>query len=97
LWGSRPFASGRFLRGNERTPYDDDESYNHSRLHDIGSGSDEYRFNIDVETGVILRSEARLEGRPFRILVMTELVIDPDLDEAILQIEPPEGEQFVSV
>jgi hypothetical protein len=59
--------------------------------------ADRYRFNIDAEAGVILRSEAILDGRPFRILEVTELEIDPTFGEEIFRIEPPNGEQFVSV
>lgn len=80
---------------DERTPYDDEESYIHSGLHGVGSGADEFQFHIDVESGVILRSEAILAGHPFRILYMTELTIDPDFGEGTFRIEPPNGEQFV--
>lgn len=84
------------IRDDERTPYDDEGSYVHSRLDGIGSGADEYRFNIDAEVGIILRSEAILDGRPFRILEMTELEIDSALDEKTFRIEPPNGQQFIS-
>lgn len=55
-------VSGVPIRDDERTPYDDEESYVHSRLHGIGRGADEYRFNIDAEVGSVLGSEAILDG-----------------------------------
>ncbi|MGH2711752.1 MAG: hypothetical protein ACRDH9_11175 [Actinomycetota bacterium] len=42
----------------------------------LGSGGDEYRLLIDAEHGVLLRSEARFDSEPFRILEMTEVAFD---------------------
>jgi hypothetical protein len=48
-------------------------------LHGLGSGADEYILLVDAERGVILRSEARLENRPFTIIAMTEVAFDRPL------------------
>ncbi len=81
---------------NERTPYDGEADYVKSRLHGIGAGADEYRLCVDAETGILLRAQALLKGRPFRLLTITSLSLDRRLDDEIFHIDPPDGRPFVS-
>ncbi len=63
-------------------------------LHALGSGADEYDVVVDAERGFLLRAEARLGGRPFRVLEMSDVVVDAELPEGILTPEAPAGEHF---
>ncbi|HXF74097.1 MAG TPA: hypothetical protein VNO79_16005 [Actinomycetota bacterium] len=58
--------------------------------HGLGVGADEYRLVVDAERGVLLRSEAVLEGEPFRLLEVEEVAFDEDLPEGTFA--PPAGE-----
>ena len=48
-------------------------------LHDLGKGADQYDLVVDAERGFLLRVEVRLDGKPFRVLEITELSVDNDL------------------
>jgi hypothetical protein len=63
-------------------------------LHALGSSADEYELLADAERGILLRSEARLGGEPFRVLEITELALDDELSPGTFTLEPPEGETF---
>jgi outer membrane lipoprotein-sorting protein len=63
-------------------------------LSDLGLGADEYLLAVDEERGVILRCEARLENRPFKVLEMSEVSFDEDLPADTFEIDLPEGEEF---
>ena len=45
-------------------------------LHALGAGADRYELIIDTEAGVLVRTEARLEGRPFRVIEVDDLAVD---------------------
>jgi hypothetical protein len=83
---ARPFAAGdhdleRRLRGD----FD---------LSALGRGAEDYEFVVDAERGFLLRSEARFGGRPFRVLEMTDLVVDADIPEEVFTPEAPDGDAF---
>lgn len=59
------------------------------RLHVLGGGADGYILSVDTERGVILRSEAQLDDRPFKIVAMTEVAFDQSLPEDRFLV--PEG------
>ena len=63
-------------------------------LHSIGSGADEYEFVVDAQRGFLLRAEARYASETFRILEMTEVLVDADLPAGVFTPQAPEGEQF---
>jgi hypothetical protein len=63
-------------------------------LRDLGIGADNYELLIDAERGFLLRSEARLDGQPFRILEVTELGLDEDLPPHTFILDPPPGKTF---
>lgn len=52
-------------------------------------GADEVGFGVDVERGVLLWLEHRLEGAPYRRVSMTDVAFDEELDEALFEF--PEG------
>jgi hypothetical protein len=55
-------------------------------LHHVGPGADEFLLSVDIERGVLLRCEARLRNRPFRIIAMTEVVFDAPLPRGTFSI-----------
>ena len=61
----------------------------------LGTGADEYELQIDIERGVILRSEARLRNTAFRIIEMTKVEFDARLPEETFTLEPPPGKAFM--
>jgi outer membrane lipoprotein-sorting protein len=63
-------------------------------LSDIGMGSTEYELAVDIERGIVLRSEARLDGQPFRIIEMVEVAFDETLPAGTFSLSPPSGEAF---
>lgn len=64
---------------------------------DLGRGADECHLLVDAERGVILRSEARLGGAPFRVLEMEAVAFDEALSDDMFPVAPPEGEAFEAV
>lgn len=82
------------ITAEERTPYDDSQTY--SELHGIGSGADEYELIVDAERGVLLRAEARLKGKPFRVLEVSSVAFDEVLADDIFRLEPPPGTNFTT-
>ena len=63
---------------------------------ELGRGADEHLLHIDAERGVILRSEARLEGRPFRIIEMEQISFDERFPDETFTLELPAGATFRS-
>jgi len=61
---------------------------------ELGTGADEFRLHIDAERGTLLRSEARLEGRPFRVIEMEQISYDERLPDDIFALELPPGTSF---
>jgi hypothetical protein len=60
----------------------DEESFDwRTAAHNLGDGADEYMLLVDAERGILLRSEARIEGSPFRIIEMESAAFDEDLGE----------------
>jgi hypothetical protein len=77
------------------TPSEDDEEAEKSGLlHGIGSGAEQYTLLVDGERGVLLRTEARLHGRPFLILEMDEVAYDQELPAETFTLAPPRGQEF---
>lgn len=72
----------------------DDEEENPGLLHGIGSGAEEYQLLVDAERGVLLRTEARLRGRPFVVLEMDGVAFDEEFPADTFTLEPPTGEGF---
>ncbi len=66
-------------------------------LHDLGKGADEYDLVVDAERGFLLRVEARLEGKPFRVLEVTELSVDNDLPAETFNPQTLHGGTFLNV
>jgi len=79
------------------TPSEGDEDEDAGLLHGIGSGADVYELLVDGERGVLLRTEARLHGRPFLILEMDQVSFDEELAAETFALEPPSGEEFEAV
>jgi hypothetical protein len=83
---------------------DDEESPEwRGATHGLGGGADEYLLGIDAERGILLRSEARIEGEPFRIIEMEIVAFDEELDEDAFappsaeDVEPVRTPRFVSL
>jgi outer membrane lipoprotein-sorting protein len=74
------------------SPIDEDNEESSDWLHaahDLGGGADEFALMVDAERGVLLRSEARIEGEPFRILEMEAVAFDEDFENDVFA--PPAG------
>ncbi len=65
-----------------------------SGLHGIGSGADEYRLLVDAERGVLLRSEARLRGEPFRVLEVEAIGFDEEMPPETFVLKLPRAQEF---
>lgn len=103
-WSEAEFAersaarlTARPLPAEERTPYDDGDYHAISRLHGIGAGADEFELMVDAERGVILRCEARLGGKPFRILEVKTIRFDETFADDTFRLTPPGGDSFTTV
>ncbi len=89
---------GRPALGVRATPLPEDpEGHWHGSLHGLGSGADAYDLIVDAEVGVLLRSEAFLDGEPFKVLEMHEVVFDAELPPETFVLEAPGGEPFERV
>jgi hypothetical protein len=60
----------------------------------LGVGADEFLWTVDAEFGIVLKSEARHAGRPFRIVETRSVVFDGSLDEETFKIHLTPGEEF---
>jgi hypothetical protein len=56
--------------------------------HHLGGGADEYALLVDAQRGVLLRSEARIGGEPFRIIEMAAVAFDEALAEDVFAPPP---------
>jgi outer membrane lipoprotein-sorting protein len=63
--------------------------------HTLGFGADEYRLLVDAERGVVLRSEARFDGEPFRTISIDDISFDEAFGDETFT--PPESERFEPV
>jgi outer membrane lipoprotein-sorting protein len=61
-----------------------------------GSGADEFEVAVDVERGVILRAEARLEAQPFHVIKFIEVEFDEPLPADTFSMNLPPGTTFQS-
>jgi outer membrane lipoprotein-sorting protein len=52
-------------------------------FHKLGLGADGYKLVVDAQTGILLRSEAQLEGDAFRVVEVDELTVNEHLDESL--------------
>jgi hypothetical protein len=80
------------LRGSPRAIRTvDDFRLMSEALHPFGVGADEYLFALDGEQGVLLRSEARTVGAPFRIIETAEIAFNVSFAADAFVIDPPSG------
>ncbi len=89
---------GRTVRNVIATPSPTDENDEessdwHTATHGLGPGADDYLLTVDAERGVLLRSEARIGGEPFRVLEMEAVAFDEDFVPATFA--PPQGSHVV--
>lgn len=78
------------LRGVPRTVRTADEHFLTSNaLHPLGLGADEYLLALDAEEGVLLRSEARTVGEPFRMIEMSDIAFNVPFAADSFVIKPP--------
>ena len=55
-------------------------------------GTTDFELLVDAERGVVLRTEARLDGRPFHVRELLEVAFDEPLPDETFVYEPPPGE-----
>jgi len=63
------------------TPATLDEHVPSFVLHALGAGADRYELVVDAEVGLLLRSQAEVEGEAFRVLEVDELGTNEPLDD----------------
>lgn len=61
-------------------------------LHQLGSGADLYRLEMDSERGVLLDAGAIRDGQPFPRVTTNEIVFDHPIADAPFHFEPPAKE-----
>lgn len=54
-------------------------------------GADDVRLAVDVERGVILRAEARIDSEPFALFEITEIAFDEDFPDDLFRFASPDG------
>lgn len=54
----------------------------------LGAGADEYLLGVDAERGVLLRTEARLDGLAFRVAAVEQIAYDETLAADVFQLQP---------
>ncbi len=74
-------VQGRVAAGEPFRPFDG-----------IRPGTTDFELLVDAERGVVLRVEARLDGRPFHVRELLEISFDEPLPEETFVYEPPPGE-----
>jgi hypothetical protein len=62
-------------------------------LHGLGAEAEEYELAVDLETGILLRVEARFDGEPFLIGEAQAVAFDEELPPSIFAFTPPEGKE----
>jgi hypothetical protein len=72
----------------ERFTFDD-------AVFDLGAGADRYALVVDRERGLILRSEALFQGKPFAICEVHDIDFDVSIADDTFTLEPPPGTTFV--
>lgn len=87
-------AAGRAARLVRARPRDVEPGFAAHRLG--GLGADEILLAVDAERGVVLRSEARIDGEPFRSEELEEIEFDVELPRETFRLEVP-GEEPVDV
>jgi len=60
-------------------------------------GADELHLDVDAERGMLLRTEARFEGRPFAVSEILEVAFDEQFPGDTFVFTPPPGEEVRSV
>jgi hypothetical protein len=63
-------------------------------LHELGTGGDRYRLEVDAERGLVLAAQAFAGGEPFRVVEALELEVDEAIDEDVFVFRAPEGEEI---
>ncbi len=64
---------------------DEEDGVGGPGVHGLGAGAHDYELLVDAERGVLLRSEARLEGRAFRTIEVTSIRFDGRVDDGVFE------------
>jgi hypothetical protein len=54
-------------------------------------GADEVLLAVDIERGVVPRAEARIDGEPFAVFEIADIVFDEELPDELFRFESPDG------
>jgi hypothetical protein len=63
-------------------------------LHQLGSGADRYRLQVDAERGVLLEVVALRDGEPFHKITTVEITFDDPIPDERFRVQPPAGEEI---
>jgi hypothetical protein len=86
----RPALRVRALKQDKTMLDGDDPGW---ELHGLGAEAEEYELAVDLETGILLRVEARFDGEPFLIGEAQAVAFDEELPPSIFAFTPPEGKE----
>jgi len=82
---------GRAAISLEARPRGEDDG---GSLVHLGMGAERYELVVDAERGILLRSEALLDGRAFKVVEVEEVAFDQDLSPEMFSLTAPSGEGF---
>ncbi len=68
----------------------------HRQGHYLPEGADDFELLVDVERGILLRLEARLDAGPFMIIELIEVYFDETFRDEVFVFQAPPGEQVRS-
>jgi hypothetical protein len=62
-------------------------------LHQLGSGADRYKLQVDAERGLLLEVVAFRDGEPFHIITTVQIAFDEPIPDERFHFQPPAGEE----
>lgn len=63
-------------------------------LHQLGSGADQYRLEVDQERGVLLAAAATRNGQPFHTIAALSMRFDQSIPDETFRFVAPAGEEI---
>jgi outer membrane lipoprotein-sorting protein len=89
------FAGRPALRARA-TPRLGEDTWSSHTLFLLGPGADELELMIDGDRGILLRTEARIDGEPFQVRETLEVAFDEAFPPETFVFVPPAGEDIRS-
>jgi hypothetical protein len=81
----------------EAAPRPEDLPHARFSLHQLGTGADRYRLEIDRALGLVLAVTALRDGEPFHEITTLAMSVDQPISAAVFEFVPPAGEELHGV